>query len=92
MINKLIISLADQETVLDIPEGYSILSVLRKHQINIPFSCTSGRCGKCKVKHIDGQYEYKMFSELGIRLKAKNMMLSCITTTTSDLVIEIPKA
>ena len=52
---KLIAHLDDEKIELEIPEGKTILEVLRKNNVDAPFSCKAGVCSSCIAKLKDGK-------------------------------------
>lgn len=56
--------------------------------INIPYSCRGGKCGRCKIKLIDG--EVKVLNEQGLFKEEKEagFILACSCIPLTDISIE----
>jgi CDP-4-dehydro-6-deoxyglucose reductase len=72
----------------------SILEAGLKAGLNLEYGCTSGNCGKCKIRVRDGQI--KRIREYDYILSAteaqQGYALACSNTAVSDLVIEAREA
>ena len=70
--------------------GVSILESAAQSQINLPYSCKTGRCSTCKCKVISGETK-ALVAELGLTEseKAEGWILSCVREATSDVVLEV---
>jgi len=55
--------------------------------VAIPYSCRSGRCGRCKVKLVDGNVKTLNDEGLSDSEKEAGYILPCSTIPESDLVI-----
>jgi CDP-4-dehydro-6-deoxyglucose reductase len=71
-------------------DNESILYSAEKSEINLPYSCRTGRCSSCKCKLISGETEC-MSEELGLssEQKTNGWILTCVRRATTDLHIEI---
>jgi CDP-4-dehydro-6-deoxyglucose reductase, E3 len=69
-------------------DGVSILESAAKSQVNLPYSCKTGRCSSCKCKVISGETKV-LFSELGLTEadKSDGWILSCARAATTDVVL-----
>lgn len=81
---KLKVKLREETHHLDLNPGYTILSVLRRHQLIPPFSCTEGRCGKCRAKLISGLVHQEPGTGLGPNDRLQGYILTCRATGDSD--------
>ena len=72
-----------------IPEGRSILEVLRDAGLDVDFSCEQGICGACQVKVIEGEPDHRdMF--LSDEEKAEGgMMICCSGSKTPRLTLAL---
>jgi ring-1,2-phenylacetyl-CoA epoxidase subunit PaaE len=52
---EIIIDTNGEETLVIVKGGKSILQACLEHGIKLPFSCTEGQCGTCRVKLISGE-------------------------------------
>ncbi|MFO0563459.1 MAG: FAD-binding oxidoreductase [Polyangiales bacterium] len=58
--------------------------------IDMPFSCTMGGCGACKLKLVSGTVDVVEPNCLLESEKAEGAILACVGCTTSDAVVEVP--
>ena len=70
--------------------GLNILESAAQSQINLPYSCKTGRCSTCKCKVISGETK-ALVAEIGLTEseKAEGWILSCVRAATSDVVLEV---
>lgn len=68
----------------------TILSGAQKKNINLDYSCKTGRCQSCKAKVIHGT-SFANTDETGLseEEKSKGYILTCVRTPTSDLILDI---
>lgn len=67
----------------DVKDGESILDVLIREEINLPFSCNGyGICGKCKVNVLDEENHANL----------DNYSLACKTIAKKDMRIYLPES
>jgi ferredoxin-NAD(P)+ reductase (naphthalene dioxygenase ferredoxin-specific) len=76
---------------LAIEPGANLLETLRKHDIPISYSCTSGRCGTCRCRVLEGDV-----IDSGQESKITNpnedrYVLACMSVLTESCVIEVPE-
>ncbi len=67
-----------------------LTAALRQH-LNLPHSCKGGSCGTCRVRVLNGQFDYPHGRPVGIDAEeaAAGYALICQARAASDLVIEI---
>ncbi|RCW78411.1 2Fe-2S iron-sulfur cluster-binding protein [Phyllobacterium bourgognense] len=72
-----------------IPEGKSILEVLRDAGLDVDFSCEQGICGACQVQVVEGEPDHRdMF--LSDEEKAEGgMMICCSGSKTPRLTLAL---
>lgn len=58
--------------------------------LDMPFSCTMGGCGACKVKLVSGTVDMVEPNCLLDSEKQEGAILACVACTTSDVVVEVP--
>ncbi len=58
--------------------------------LDMPFSCTMGGCGACKLKLVQGTVDMVEPNCLLESEKADGAVLACVGCTTSDAVVEVP--
>jgi CDP-4-dehydro-6-deoxyglucose reductase len=66
-----------------------LTAALRQH-LNLPHSCKGGSCGTCRVRVLNGQFEYPHGRPIGIDAaeEAAGYALICQARAATDLVIE----
>ncbi|MCM3664483.1 PDR/VanB family oxidoreductase [Mesobacillus subterraneus] len=73
----------------EVPANTSLLDVLRKYGINVPYSCRVGGCGTCEVKVAEGEvFHYDSFLTEEQRC-SKGIMLSCVSRGKGKLVLDL---
>ncbi|WP_338751274.1 2Fe-2S iron-sulfur cluster binding domain-containing protein [Bacillus sp. FJAT-52991] len=67
----------------------SLLKAALKQQVNIPYACTKGGCGMCKVKIITGQFRLGLCSKrtLTDEEREAGYVLACQTYPESNTTI-----
>lgn len=73
-----------------IPEGRTILQVLRDAGIDTPYSCESGVCGACEAKVVSGDVDHRdnVLTETE-RKASKTMMICCSGAKSARLVLDL---
>lgn len=76
--------------VFMLSDGQSILSAAAKSNININYSCMTGRCSSCRCRVSSGSTRL-IDEELGLTdlEKDQGWILSCVRTAESDVVLEV---
>lgn len=81
------IDLARSALTLPVPEGRSILDVLRENGINMPSSCELGACGTCRCGVIEGEIDHQDVYLTDSEKAAGNTMMTCVSRAKSDRLI-----
>ena len=73
-----------------VPEGRTILQVLRDAGVDTPYSCESGVCGACEAKVVSGDVDHRdnVLTETE-RKASKTMMICCSGSKSSRLVLDL---
>jgi tert-butyl alcohol monooxygenase/tert-amyl alcohol desaturase reductase len=79
------IKLARSGIVLDVPEGKSIVWVLREHGINVATSCESGLCGTCRTRYLEGEPDHRDY--LLDEEQKREYMLICRSRSRTPLIV-----
>ncbi|MBM09406.1 MAG: hypothetical protein CMF69_07500 [Magnetovibrio sp.] len=83
------IRIASTDDIYEVPPHKSILDVLHEHGHAIDHSCTSGLCGTCKVRYIEGRVDHRdmiLTSE-----EQSEYLTTCISRCQSDeLLLDLP--
>jgi len=83
---KLKVTLNNVAHELSLKTGHTLLSTLRRNKLDPPFSCSEGRCGKCKAKLISGVVNQESGTGLGIEDRKQGYILTCRSKGESDFV------
>ncbi|WP_455222215.1 2Fe-2S iron-sulfur cluster-binding protein [Kaarinaea lacus] len=75
-------------------ENESVLDAALRSGINLSYHCTTGSCGECKAKLIEGRVEDYRHYDFVIpeAEKMANTVLLCSVSAASDLIIEAREA
>ncbi|MRG28177.1 2Fe-2S iron-sulfur cluster-binding protein [Laceyella tengchongensis] len=92
---KVSIHVAGQTKEMEVAEGANLLLEAASRSIPIPFKCTTGRCGTCRVRVIEGSSQCSDYTEpelhhLNETDLASVRRLACQTFIHGDVAIEIP--
>lgn len=80
------VELSESGREFEIPEGQSILSVLRDAGFDLDFSCEMGICGACKVQVLDGVPDHRdMVLSDEEKARGDAMMICCSGAKTPRL-------
>jgi ferredoxin-NADP reductase len=81
---------ADGQTIeLRNPPGETLLEAGLAAGAPLPFSCTMGGCGACKVKLVSGEVEADEPNCLGPSERAEGLVLACVSRPRSPVVLEV---
>jgi len=85
-----VVELAKTKKEFVIPDGKSILNVLRDSGIEVPSSCEEGICGACETKVISGTPDHRdaILSETE-RRENKTMFICCSGSKSPRLVLDL---
>lgn len=90
------IKIGPKEYELECAEGENLLYESISRNIMIPFNCTSGRCGQCRVRVLEGMENLSELGDretlrLGEEQVAKGFRLSCQTFVHGNVRVEVPQ-
>nr|WP_250516327.1 PDR/VanB family oxidoreductase [Caballeronia sp. INDeC2] len=72
-----------------VPQGRTILQVLREAGVSAPYSCEEGICGACQVNVISGVPDHRdSVLSASEQQQGKTMMICCSGSRTERLVID----
>jgi uncharacterized 2Fe-2S/4Fe-4S cluster protein (DUF4445 family) len=81
-----------QKKEVSVEKGTSLLDAVSKANITINNLCGGdGICGRCKMIVREGEVQAEVSSKLTREEIKSGFVLACMTTITSDLVVEIPE-
>ena len=79
------------ERTIPAEEGEDLLEIAMKAGVHINASCGGrGVCGKCRVRMTEGTLNSSTHPSISEEDYAAGMRLACVSTVSSDAVIEIP--
>jgi ferredoxin len=72
-------------------ENETLLEGARSGMVKVPYACTRGGCGYCKVKVLEGEYKMDRYakSALSDEEVKDSIVLLCKTYPLSDLQLEM---
>ena len=82
--------LAHSEKEINVPEGKTILQVVREAGLDVPFSCEEGICGACETRVVEGIPDHRdsILTE-SEREQNATMMICCSGSKSPKLVLDI---
>jgi tetrachlorobenzoquinone reductase len=80
------VQLARDGRVLNVPEGKSILDVLLDAGLNVPYSCTQGVCGSCRVSVLAGTPDHRDDFLTDAEKSASDCILVCCSGARSPTI------
>lgn len=88
--------IGDQHHTFDVGEGDNLLFEAVARSIMIPFHCTSGRCGTCRVRVLKGGEELSDMGDreeyrLGEEQVVAGYRLACQLFVYGDVKVEVPQ-
>jgi ferredoxin-NADP reductase len=81
------VELARSAQTLSVPEGKSILQVLREYDVPIVSSCEQGACGTCVATVIDGEPQHQDVYLSAAEQEAGQLILTCVSRARSDRLV-----
>ena len=82
------IKIASSNAVYDVPEGMSIVDVLRENDIYVDTSCEAGMCGTCKTRYLKGEPEH-LDMILSDDEQKEFVLICCARSLTPMLVLDL---
>ena len=82
------IKIASSNAVYDVPEGMSIVDVLRENDIYVDTSCEAGMCGTCKTRYLNGEPEH-LDMILSDDEQKEFVLICCARSLTPLLVLDL---
>ncbi|MGC4029277.1 MAG: 2Fe-2S iron-sulfur cluster binding domain-containing protein [Steroidobacteraceae bacterium] len=81
------VRIASSGQVFIVPEGRSIVAVLRDHGIRIPTSCGQGVCGACLTGVLEGEPEHRDGLLTDAERAENNVMTLCCSRSRTPLLV-----
>jgi ferredoxin len=93
---KVTIQVQGRREEMEVAEGTHLLLEAAARGLSIPFRCTTGRCGTCRVQVQSGMEHLSDYTELELfRLKdahlAVGCRLACQTFVYGDVTVQVPE-
>ncbi|PTX64920.1 ferredoxin [Melghirimyces profundicolus] len=90
------VKIGPQEKSFECQEGENLLYEAISRSIMIPFNCTSGRCGSCRIRVLEGAEKLSEVGDreilrLGEEQVEKGFRLGCQTYVYGDVRVEVPQ-
>jgi len=83
------IKIASTGDTLDVPADKSMLSVLHENGYAVDHSCTSGLCGTCKVRYLEGEPDHR--DMILSPDEQSEYLTTCISRCrTGEIVLDLP--
>ena len=89
-LNLPLLKLPQVERQISVADGHTLLSAALEAGIPYPHSCTSGRCGACKSRLVDGEVTLGKHSPFALteQERAEGLILACRAVPTTDVTVE----
>ena len=85
-----VVELQRSKKELTVPEGKTILQIVREAGVDVPFSCEEGICGACETRVISGTPDHRdsILTESERKANA-TMMICCSGSKSPRLVLDL---
>jgi ferredoxin len=95
-VHKVTIHIGEKTFEMEVADDASLLLEAAARGIPVPFQCTTGRCGTCEVRVLEGMENLNDDNELELfRLEdlalASGGRLACQTFVYGDLTVKVPE-
>lgn len=74
---------------LTVRPGSTVLEAAFEARVDMPFSCTVGGCGACRVRLVDGALSMDEPNCLSPEERAGGYVLACVSRPTADCTLEV---
>lgn len=82
--------LARSNLTLPVQPGETILQVLLRHNVDVPYSCEEGTCGSCVIKVMDGIPDHRdVVLDAAERASNKVITVCCSRAISASLVLDL---
>ncbi|MDP3275476.1 MAG: ferredoxin--NADP reductase [Deltaproteobacteria bacterium] len=88
--HEVLVVLRGREHRVQTAVDQTVLEAALSAGLDMPFSCTMGGCGACKLKLVDGTVEMVEPNCLNDAERRDGDILACVSCTTSDVRVEVP--
>lgn len=83
------VSLTETGQTIPCPSNSTILDAIQQQGIGVPFACSMGMCGTCRVKMTEGTVEMDAQGGLLKSHEEEGYILTCCAQPTSDVVLDL---
>jgi len=83
------VTLSETSKTIPCSSNSSILVAIQKQGIAVPFACSMGMCGTCRVKMTEGTVDMDAQGGLLKSHEEEGYILTCCSHPTSDVVIDL---
>ncbi|MDR5822794.1 cytochrome P450/oxidoreductase [Caballeronia sp. LZ043] len=84
------VELKDSGLVLDVPADQTLLTTLRRANIDVQSDCEEGLCGSCEVRVLEGEIDHRdVVLTKGERQSNQRMMACCSRARCGKLVLAL---
>jgi cytochrome P450/ferredoxin-NADP reductase len=84
------VELKDSGLVLDVPADQTLLTALRRANIDVQSDCEEGLCGSCEVRVLEGEIDHRdVVLTKGERQSGRRMMACCSRAKSGKLVLAL---
>ncbi|MCA9588346.1 MAG: ferredoxin--NADP reductase [Myxococcales bacterium] len=89
--NTVALKIAGQTHKIAVPRGQTILEAASQAGLDVPFSCSVGGCGACRVKLVMGEVEMDEPNCLTDEERAEGMVLCCVGRPKGACALEVSR-
>ncbi|AKL96684.1 ferredoxin [Clostridium aceticum] len=77
--------------IINVVEGSTVMKAIKEAGVDFDFLCSGGKCGKCRVRILEGSFQSHADEEkfLGEKETSQGIHLACFTEIHSDMVVEL---
>jgi len=87
---RMLVRTGGQDRSLLVKAGQTLLEAGLEGAIAMPFSCSMGGCGACRVKLVSGEVTSEEPNCLSAEEQRDGFVLACVTRPSSACVVEVP--
>jgi ferredoxin-NADP reductase len=76
------LDLLRRKLTIEVHAGESMLSALKRHNINVDYGCEGGTCGRCRIGYVSGEIQHRDFVLSDV--ERRSTLISCVCGVTSE--------
>ncbi len=81
------VELKDSGLVLTVPADQTLLTTLRRANVDVQSDCEEGLCGSCEVRVLDGEIDHRDVVLTKGERQANNRMMTCCSRARSKKLV-----